>query len=541
MMIWTSRIFGMLALLDAVGILYLIVAGFPPEIAGYEIHLKNLRKPFIVFFVFVALHWMVHPDRKIKIAQWLQRIRIFSEKPYAIWILFMVYGLLFVWQQMTEYLALDINFIPFGFYDYMLYYLFQGKLNYTGELHGFYHANNILILLAPIWYLFRSPMVLVLAHGMIAAAAVLPLYGIVRLKFHDPVLGLVIAFVYLNFRYLQNLLQMNFCVEIFYPLLIFASLWSAMKERWFLYTVCVILGLSVKEDSPIYFSMLGCLLCFLSRKRVAGFLTILFAAVYFLFIFRIFLPATGNDIATGDLQNFGRYGNSFAEVGWNLIRNPVWGLEALFGSPDKWETWFNLLSRLVFLPVLSPAILLVGGSLFLLFFRGDVSFIDLRFQYSAAVIPFVFIAFVFGFSNVLRRIPERWRSQFSWGICLALILINGGHFTTTRFRADDLRTIALAKSIPQGANVVTHGHLLPYIGYRKYNYYFARPWENKNQSLHAAYAKADYYLIDFHVNLYPLNREDLEATVLRLKNDADYETVIENAGTQYLFRKKQMA
>lgn len=524
-------------------IVYLIILGFPPEIGGYTLSLKNIRKPVLAFLTFFILSYAVHPHRQAKILNFNTKLRAFCENPYALWILFGSYSLLFLWQQVSEYYALRINFLPFSYYDYMPFFLFQGKINFTGWLHGYYHLNNILIPFALLWAVFRTPLLWVAIYGFLAAAAILPLYGICRERFCESVNPFVICIIYLNYRYLQNVLLMNFSVEIFYPLFIFSCVYFAMRSKWVLYYSVLVLGLSVKEDSFIYFSALGLLVCFLpSQKRILhGVLTIMLSLGYLIFLLKVFIPLTGNDILKGDLENFSSQGESFTQLIARLFREPRGILRVLFGSLSKWKTYLNLLGRLAFLPLFSPSSMLILAPLFPLFYHAtgrDEDFTDLRFHYAAAVIPFVFIAFVFGFSNIYRRLRERTKERFLGITSLVLLFLNVGHYTVPKIIYEDLQSVKWARSVPAPANVVTHGHLLPYLGYRENNYYFAEPFEITENRAHLKYSNADYYLIDFHVNPYPMDHAYLKKKLENLRRDFQYELISQDRDLRYLFRRR---
>lgn len=566
MMLLLSRFTLLLMVLDFLFMGYLTVTGFPPQFAGETLHLKNMRKPFLTFILLGILFLVLHPRRKEKIALLKERLTAFASKPYAIWLLTGFYAIMFLWQQMSEYYAVQINFIPFEFFDYILYFLFKGKVNFTGWLHRYYHLNNIMILLAPFWYFIKSPLFLEVIYGPLAAAAALPLYGIAKQRFQDPLPALLTAFIYLNYRYLQNVLLMNFCVEIFYPLFLFSALYFALKNRWKSYFACVLLGLLVKEDSFLYFGALGLIVAFLPHRKavvhhetgmtrfvplteepklvpmrwVVAFFTAVLSVGYFIFLTKVFIPLTGNDIWADNLNNFEGYGESTAQILGNLLTAPRLFLEVLFGSPEKLRTWFNLVSRLAFLPLLSPASMFIAIPVFPLFFHHtgrDTDFIDLRFHYAAAVLPFLFITFVFGFSNLYHRVSAKRKSWLVWTLGLVLVLINGGNYVTRPVTAETLNSIEWARRVPPGANLVTHGHLLPYVGYREYNYYFAAPFDLREHLAHEAYSKADYYLIDFNVDPYPMDRAYLTDKVKKLGQDPAY-VLIGEEGERYLFKRK---
>ncbi len=548
--LFANRIVVLAALLDLLFMFYCVMTGFPPSLAGHSIRLKNLNVPFIFFMAMTGAAIALYPGEghtRERFSAFRRKAVEAASNPASLWIVFGLACLLLTWQQITEYLAVDINFLPFSFYDYMLYYYFHGKIHYTGLLHTYYHANNILFLLAPLWRIFQSPWVLILSYGPIAALAALPLYAFARERFRDPLPALFTAVLYFNYRYLQNVMRMNFSVEIFYPLFIFSAVAAAHKSKWTLYYPAVFLGLCVKEDSFLYFMAIGLLTAFLKPKagtRVPnwahGIMTIVLSISYYLALTHLFIPWTGNDILHRDFNNFKGFGNSQQAVILNLLTHPHLLFDIFFGDPEKIKTYWNLLFRLGFMPLLTPAGFLIFAPLFPLFLHltgDDVNFFNLRFHYAAAVLPFVFIAFVFGFSNLLSRLSGKAREFTLWGIMIALLAINGGHFRTEKITKDSLKSIHWAQNIPAGKNLVTHGHLLPYVGYRKYNYYFAVPFELETHPYHKPFMEADYYLLDTTVNPYPMDPSYVETKIQTLRQDSRYELVLEDS-KRFLFRRK---
>ncbi|MBI4970784.1 MAG: DUF2079 domain-containing protein [Candidatus Omnitrophica bacterium] len=518
-------------------IIYLAVAGFPaPEWLHWH-KLKSIRKPFLIFLSLFFAAFLIVPDRKKKLESLTQML----SRPTAVWILVGVYAILFLWHEIAEYLSIEINFIPFGFYDYMLYYFFHGKMHFTGELHGFYHINNAMFLLAPAWAMVQSSLVLILAYPLILAGAAVPLASLARRYFPNSTVPFVAAFIFLNFRYVQGLLEMNFTVEGFYPLFIFSLVYFAICQSWVWYGVFLLLTLSIKEDAPFYLMAFGFLLVWMRGKRMAGLVTIVAAAGYFYWVHHVLIAWTGNDIFHGDTKNFAKYGSTPLQVlGYVLLHMPDM-LREFLGTKEAWRTLIKLCSNLMFLPVLSSFMLAVLASLFPLFIRGGESFVNLQFQYSAAVIGFLFPAFLDGLRKIhLLFAGKRWWREIVFPLVLiGLVFLNAGNFRTPQINREDLKTIALAKSIPVDAVLVTHGHLLPYIGYRKYNFYLQAPLENpaRTKSDKQIYDHADYYLLARGVNLFPMNQDFFDKKLLELKARKDLELVHDD-GTRYLFKKK---
>jgi len=340
-------------------------------------------------------------------------------------------------------------------------------------------------------------------------------------------MALVAAFLYLNFRFMQNVLLANFAVEIFYPLFIFSTVYFASKKKEGFYYLALLLGLLVKEDSVIYFGSLGLFFMLTPSHRRRGFITLLASVLYFVFILKVFVPWSGNDIFRGDIRNYAKWGPSPQEMAQSLLRRPWVFASELILPFEKVRTLWKLTSKLLFLPLLSPWFLLVLISLYPVFFQGGKYFVELAFHYGAPTLPFLFLALVDGLSRIRKaEILKKFPLVLGVGIGL-LIFLNGFNLRPLHFDREDLKTISLAKSLGQESVVVTQGHLLPYLGYRKWNFYIAEPYGIREDT-RQAYLNPDYFLFDFEANAYPLSPEQLRQMADSLKKDPRYEAVHED-------------
>ncbi len=516
---------------------YLLVSGFPaPEWLSF-VKLKDIRKPFQLFFALFLLSMIVHPDWRQKFS----RLNSALATQTAFWLLISLYLILFAWHEIAEFLAIQINFIPFGFYDYMLYYFFHGQWHYTGLLHGFYHINNAMLLLAPIWKYFQSPLLLVFSYPVILVSAAIPLYYLARRFFSGSALPFVVVFSYLNYRYLENMLEMNFTVEGFYPLFLFALIYFAVAQKWVWYGLFLLLTLSVKEDAPFYLAAFGFLLLWMREKRIAGAVTIIAAVGYYFFIRHFLVAWTGSDIFSGTFANFKQYGSNLFEIAGYFLLNLPHVFMDLLGNKDVIKTLTKSFGHLLFLPVFSPWTLAALAALFPLFVRGGESFVNLQFQYAGPFIGFLFPALVDGLRRIWGRLivfPKAREVIFA-GILIALVFLNGGNFRIPHFDDEELKTIAFAVTIPEDSVLVTHGHLLPYVGYRKYNFYFMEPMEDasRHHPDRPVYENADYYYLARNVNPYPMDAGFLDKKLAELKARSDYD-LVEDDGTRYVFKRK---
>ncbi len=520
----------------------MIIAGYPaPEWLPKVFGSKSIRKIYQFFLILVTAGVLIHPNRKIWVNTIFTNLTKWSRGYKGIAVLISVYSILFLWNQITSYLTANINFLPFSFYDYMLHYFWQGKINFTGMLHWFYHANNVLYIFAPFWLLFKNSLFLIVVYGPLLALGALPLFLLARRIFPNTWLPLAIAFLYLNFRYLLNLLEMNFLVEAFYPLLIFTALYFFVCNKFKSYIFSIILILLVKEDAALYVLALGLFFLFFKGKRRFGLVSIALSTLYALFLTQIFLPFTGSNILAGSTNNFQDVGSNSKEVLIYYLTHPWVLIENLFWPYAKIKTQLKLLQLTLFLPLLSPWYLMVLAALippFCMWNDEHGHFSDLRFHYSAVVIPFLFFAFVSGLRNL-----SNWLNKFSWqeyflrGFFLILLLLSGGNFLSHSINAFQIKTISEISKLPPQAIVATQGHLLPYIGYKKFNMYFSGPYEKKGHPYNPIYNNADCYFFARSVNAYPYDKNWINDKINKLKKDSDLELIYDD-GERVLLKRK---
>ncbi len=507
------------------------IHGFPLPILEHTfLRIKSLRRLFEIFFILFALGLATHPQRKESFQKMGRALEGLATFPGAIWILSGTYFFLFLWQQVSKVFALEINFLPFLFYDYMLWFFDHAKFCFTGYLHGYYHLNVIMLLFYPLWKLWPSPWLLHIADPLIVALAPVPLYYWARQRTGQSVFALAVAFIYLNFRYVENLLEMNFSVEVFYPVLIFSAVYFASIRKNVLYYLSVFLGLLVKEDAAIYFAILGFFYLFSKTDRVRGVWTLMLSVLYPLFLIKVFVPWSGSDILGRDLGNYPRLGGTWKAAVWNLVRHPWLLLYELFFPFEKIRTLLKLTSKLIFIPWLSPWSIPLVFSILPLFFqstgRGDY-FFQLSFYYVAAVLPFLFLAFVDGWQRLSSWSFVRNRIFILQGGLALLVFLNALNLRPLHFTRDDLKTIQLAKTIPADKVVLTQGHLLPYVGYRKMNFYLF-PGYAGSEEVGQDYNHPDYFFFDFHANAYPNTPEYVKQTGEALKRDPRYRILYED-------------
>jgi len=363
--------------------------------------------------------------------------------------------------------------------------------------------------LAPLWWFIRSNWILIIAHGIIVAASAFPLYAIANLKFKEKFVPFLIVFSYLSYSILQRILTLNFSVEVFYPLIIFSLIYFVLTKRTLLMLLFVFLAFLIKDDAPIYIAALGGFLCLTKKYRRYGFIILGLSVAAFFIIMKVIVPQFGR-MGQRLAENYPRYGKTVWEVAGYLISHPFEILKNAFYPWEKLETYFDIFKYVIFIPFFTPWALLIFASIYpVMMTNAPGIFLSLDCHYSAPVVPFVFVALVFGLSNLARWAGPK-RQAVLWILLLGWVVMNGGHYSVESVTRETLKTVSIARSIPPGCNVVASGAILPYLGYRKYNFYIAPPFQLSTYDGKEQYLKPDYCFLVDNIELYPVDKGYIE-------------------------------
>jgi uncharacterized membrane protein len=137
-----------------------------------------------------------------------------------------------------------------------------------------WHVDPLLVLFAPLWLVWSSPMILLVVQAVAVSAGALPVFWLARKHLGSERAATCFGLAYLAYPATQwNALDPNLGfhpVSVTLPLLLYA-LWWLDEERWVLFGIAAVLAAASNEQIPLVVGCLG-LWYGLTRKRpVVGF------------------------------------------------------------------------------------------------------------------------------------------------------------------------------------------------------------------------------------------------------------------------------
>jgi len=345
------------------------------------------------------------------------------------------------------------------------------------------HFSLILYPLAPLYWLWPSAKMLLVAQTLALALGALPLYALARRRLSSAPWALLLAAAYLLYPALQWSGTYEFHPDTFATPLLLAAFWSLDRRRWPSYFLCLALALMTKETVGLTVLAVG--VYALRTDRRLGLATLalglggMAAALLTIRAFNHGAPSAF----------FALYGPDGAGEGGLLhllVTRPLffWHRLATVGNGVY---VFQLLYPLAFLPFLAPDVLLLAlPALLLNLLSARPVMHTVQHQYTATLTPLLLLAALMGAERA-RRWGNRWTPLLLAGVMGAGIVSAGDQGPLPAGRqwlsaglpaAAAQETQGLLDQIPAGASLSASTSLLPHLDHRRQVYAFPNPFQS---------------------------------------------------------------
>lgn len=386
------------------------------------------------------------------------------------------------------------------FYDTLFHNTINGKImwsNSTGTVFFEEHFTPFLFLLVPFYYLFQSPLTLLIIQAVGVSIAMIPLYLLSMHLAGSRLFSITLCLAYFLSRTVNYALMFDFHQEVFYPFLFLFLLYAFTKKQWTVFYVFVLLCISIKEDANIALIGVGLYLLFKKQYR-HGAATILISVTALLVTFIFILPAYRDPLADYKFVGFwADYGSTTGEILLNML-NPIHNFQVLF-KPEKISNMFNLFSVYLFLPLGSPweFFFLVLPAWFMLFSSSNPLIYGQVLYYGMLITPFLMYSTI----TTVTKLKAKWkRSVVIVSVLLLLVNLGNSRIFKQLFQesweipARYETAIVMINSIPPEAPVTAQLNLLARI-----------PVRDRREIMPNALDEVQYVMFDLKGDTYPLD------------------------------------
>ena len=342
------------------------------------------------------------------------------------------------------------------------------------------HTSFILLLLAPLYWVFPGATTLLTVQAGALAAGAIPVY-LVGLKRIGKPLACVLAIAYLLHPALGASNMENFHPDALLALFVGLALYAAIEDKRKLFVVSIVLCMMVKEDMIII--VLPLALWYAWKRHLRLGLAIAALSGLWMFIsFRIIRTLNhGVDLQSGMRIPFGGSIRGVIETGY---RKPgeFWDYIRSEGRP--WYLW-QMLIPTGFMFIFEPSVVLIAAPVLFWNILSTFGYQHLiPYHYVMQIVPILAIGTVWGIARLKTANHRRaavalvallsvW-TMYLWGPTAWGRNGEPGHWLPSNPVVAQLEEIR--KEVPDGAVVSAYHSIVPHMGHRERIYMWPVPW-----------------------------------------------------------------
>lgn len=347
---------------------------------------------------------------------------------------------------------------------------FRGYDNLLGD-----HFHPILALLAPLYWLFDSPITLLIAQAVLIISTCLPIYLYAKKKLGvTPAVFLIIAFIF-NAALLRAIYFDFHEIAFAIPLIAWA-IYFIDRKMWLWFYVSIILLLLVKEDMSILVAFLGIYLMCLKQYR-RGAVMVVAGVMWFFLTTKFLIPYFAGGDKSFNYWSYDQLGADLPSSIVSIVKNPLFAASLLFIPLVKIITLIKTFGVFLGLTFFSPIILLAVPLILERFLSSSENYWQFNYHYGATLVPILLMAVIDSLGK-LRGLKLSIKLPMSkitktLSLLLALIAIILFFFSPMNFifnpanyslSKDERSGYSMLNAIPKNASVCTTNHIAPHLG-----------------------------------------------------------------------------
>jgi uncharacterized membrane protein len=436
------------------------------------------------------------------------------------WILIGIFIALIFSLCLFKYYTYAYNCLDLAIYNQVFFNSANGHwFNFTIHPNSYLgdHFELIILLLLPLYGLFKSPLALLFIQACFLGFSAIPLYLIAK-KHLSPLLSLLVICLYLFNPATLNIALFEFHIL---ALVIFFSLWAFYfydQNKFWPFVAFCSLSLLIREDVALLIFMFG-IIALIDRKKIQWIITPLALATGYFFMALKLSAYFAGAPNYKFLLFYNWLGNSQNEIIINFFLKFPEVLKHIFLSPANLEMVLGLFLVVFFIPLYRPKYLLLAVPNLLEFtLSQNSSAYVMQSHYISLFLPVLLIAGVFSLKtannnakiiNFRRKYPEITYAFIIGCLLFSLFVLSplknlAGVVTRTDYEQVALKN-QFAQIIPTGASLLTSYDLLPNLSSRSQLYFFRYAYFNQQQFDLGTYALPEnlqYILINFDDFIY---------------------------------------
>jgi uncharacterized membrane protein len=328
----------------------------------------------------------------------------------AVWGLMGLYAAAFSWMSVQGYRGFSTGRFDLGNMVQAVWSTTQGRPLDTTDISGVQfsrlgaHVDPVLVLFAPLWMLWSSPEMLLVAQAVIVASGALPAFWLGRRWLRDDRLAVAGAAAYLLYPALGNATLFDFHpVTLAAPLLLYC-IWAVEEARWVTLAVCATLAALCQEQVGLLLAALAVWAWFRhpAHRRAAVALGV-GGLAWVAIAVGVIMPVFGIEATNAHIDRYSRLGDGPADIALTLVTRP-WEVAEILVTPGRLGYLLGLLAPLLLLPLAAlPLAAVALPQLLINLFASAGPAQTVEYHYGVLITPVFVAATLLGLANLRAR------------------------------------------------------------------------------------------------------------------------------------------
>ena len=395
-----------------------------------------------------------------------------------------------------------------------------------------FHADFLLILLTPFYWVWPSAKVLLLIQTLVVGAGAFFVYFIARDVLKNKHAALLFGFVYLINPSVQRSNLYDFHAVTLATTFLLATYYFFRKKQYVYFSIFAVLAAISKEQVWLIIALFGALVFIAHKKRLLGAGIFLSSAGMFYFFVSYAIPHSLGS------QHFAlSYYSDFGDGPLSIIKTIILSPDKIISvvlQESRLDYLRQLFAPLGYLSVFAPLFLIFAGPDFLInLLSNNDQLHQIYYQYTATITPFLFLAAIYGVNFLKRYLSFKLIMTYLCivSLCSAYQLsplpgsLNPNLDMITQPVADREFIEASLARIPQSVSVAASNNAGSHLSERQ-----------KIYILPLGIDKADVIVLLLNNSEPPDSLKAEEAILQKLKKDKNYE-LVEEKGSFFIFKK----
>jgi uncharacterized membrane protein len=342
------------------------------------------------------------------------------------------------------------------------------------------HFSPILASLAPLYWIWNNPCMLLIAQGALLAASIPIVYRFARRRTTAPVAWFICGFYGIGWPF-QAMIDFDFH-EVAFAVPLMALAIDALDRRADQQLlICCGLLLLVREDMGALLIVLGIIRFFArgERPRWPAVSLVVGGAVAYVLTTTVIIPAFAQD-HNFDYWQYQALGSNLPDAVGNIIVHPFHAVKTFFSPSEKSQTLGYLFIPLLFLPLRSRYLFVAIPLLAEDMFNSREHLWETHFHYNALPWTILVLAMIDGAARLGIFKPWPLRSLLIvWLVLVPYWMIQYDNVTPAAARRlikevafiqtpEDRAAANLVSMIPSDTCVAVDDHLAPHLTRRDY-------------------------------------------------------------------------